>query len=132
MNSVQIIGRLGFDPKIEHVGNDNKAKCTFRVAEGKDDRTVWIDVEAWNKTAELCAEYLSKGRQVGIEGRLGFDEWDDKQTGKKRSKHYIVASRVTFVGSKADAEPKTDHSSYGPPPMGEGGSNSAASEDLPF
>lgn len=63
------------------------------------EEVTFVDITAFGKTAELCGQYLSKGRSVFIEGRLKFDQWDDKQTGQKRSKLAVVAERVQFMPS---------------------------------
>ncbi|MCY3021886.1 MAG: single-stranded DNA-binding protein [Planctomycetota bacterium] len=70
------------------------------------DEVVFVDIDVWGKQAETANQYLSKGRSVFVEGRLKFDQWDDKQTGQKRSKLKVVAERIQFVG---------------PPPSGQGG-----------
>jgi single-strand DNA-binding protein len=75
-------------------------------------RTEWHQITAWGKTAELCAQYLAKGSQVYIEGRLQTEEYQDK-TGAKRSTTKIVAERVQFLGGGSRAEaaptPTTSH-----------------------
>jgi single-strand DNA-binding protein len=70
----------------------------------------FIDIDVWGPQAESCRQYLSKGRAVLIEGRLKFDTWQESD-GNKRSKHSIVADRVTFVG--AGAQDETDASAGG-------------------
>ena len=64
-----------------------------------------MEVVAWKKTAELSAEYLRKGSPVVVEEKLSQDNWTDQETGKKRSKTKVTASRVHFVGSKQDNAP---------------------------
>jgi len=63
----------------------------------KEDVT-FVDITCFGKTAELCSQYLSKGRQALIEGHLKFEQWEDKNGGGKRSKLKVVAERVTFIG----------------------------------
>ena len=103
-NRVIIMGNLTRKPELRYTPSGT-AVADLSVAvnqpKGKDkkDEVVFVDVTAWDKTAEHCCEYLDKGRPVLIEGRLKLDEWEDKDTGKKRSKLAVVAQSVTFLGS---------------------------------
>ena len=63
------------------------------------EEVTFVDIDVWGKQAEAVSQYLSKGRPVFVEGRLKLDQWDDKQTGQKRSKLFVVADRVQFLGS---------------------------------
>lgn len=63
------------------------------------EEVTFVDIEAWGKTAETANQYLSKGRPIFVEGRLKFDQWDDKQSGQKRSKLKVVAMGIQFLGS---------------------------------
>jgi len=65
------------------------------------EEVTFVDCEAWGKTAETMSQYLSKGRPVFIEGRLKLDQWDDKQSGQKRSKLLVVVDRFQFIGGPA-------------------------------
>ena len=76
---------------------------------GQDDQADFFEVTAWEKLGELVNQYLSKGRRCLVQGRLRQDSWDDKETGKKRSKVEVVATDVTFLDG----------------PSGDGGGNSA-------
>lgn len=67
------------------------------------EEVTFVDLEAWGKTAELIAKYLTKGAPAMFEGRLKLDQWDDKTTGKKMSKLKVVIENVQFLGSKGDA-----------------------------
>ena len=62
------------------------------------EEVTFVDIDVWGKQAETANQYLSKGRPVFVEGRLKFDQWDDKQTGQKRSKLKVVAERIQFIG----------------------------------
>lgn len=102
MNTVALIGRLGADPQLRYTSN-GKAVSNFPLAVTRPfnkDETDWFDVVAWGKTAELVANHLTKGRQVGVSGRLQQDRWEHE--GQKRSKVVVVADNITFVGSKDD------------------------------
>ncbi len=105
INHVVIVGRLTRDPDLSYT-QSGSAVCRFSVAvnrssgpaaEGQDDTTSFFNVVAWNKTAELCKEFLSKGKQVGIDGRLQQRRWSGTD-GAKRSSVEIVASNVQFFG----------------------------------
>jgi single-strand DNA-binding protein len=74
---------------------------TFKTRDGENrEETTFVDCEAWGRTAEVMSQYLCKGRPVFIEGRLKLDQWDDRETGKKRSKLKVVIDNFQFVDSK--------------------------------
>jgi single-strand DNA-binding protein len=137
LNKVLIAGNLTRDPQIKFFANE-KAVANFGLAinrrfkaangEAKED-VVFVDVEAWGRTAELVGQYLVKGRSCFIEGRLKLDQWEDKD-GQKRSKLTVVAESVQFTDSK----PATDQPAPAPRPTtpGSGGGASGASDDPPF
>ena len=105
VNKVILIGNLGRDPELRYTqGGQAVANFTLATSERfanksgeQQERTEWHRIVAWGKTGELCAQYLSKGRSVYIEGRLQTREWEDKE-GQKRSTTEIVAQNVTFLG----------------------------------
>src|SRR5689334_21482400 len=107
-NRVILIGNLTRDVELRHTANNTAiAKiglaCNrrWRTPEGEQrEETMFIDCEAWGKTAEFVSQYFSKGRPILIEGRLKLDQWEDKETKAKRSKHVVVAENVQFVDSK--------------------------------
>lgn len=109
VNRVTLIGNLGRDPEIRYVDSGN-AVCNLRVAitervkSGDDwqERTEWVDVVVFGKTAESCAQYLNKGRQVYVEGRLQTREYE--KDGEKRRHTEVVARDVLFLGSGKEAE----------------------------
>ncbi len=114
VNKVMIIGRLGQDPDVRYTPS-NQAVANFTVATSenwtdkntgnKQERTEWHRIVVWGRLAELCKDYLKKGRQVYIEGRLQTRSWDDKE-GKKRYTTEIVANTIQFLGTAPD---KSDH-----------------------
>src|SRR4051794_5122222 len=113
VNKVILIGRLTRDPEMRSFSNGGKvAKFGFAVSNRKknsqtgqwEDVPMFIDCEAYNrgefgKQADLVEQYLAKGRQVFLEGRLELDQWDDKTTGAKRSKHKLVVENMQFLDS---------------------------------
>jgi single-strand DNA-binding protein len=99
MNVVTLIGNLATDVELREFGEDRRL-ATFRLAVdrgGKDGEADFFRIAAWDKQAQLCAEYLTKGRKVAVEGRLKLRSWEDE--GQKRSMVEIVARRVEFIGS---------------------------------
>ena len=101
-NKSIIMGNLARDPDNKKVGENQVTRLVVAVNDVvKKDKAHYIDVETWNKTAENCAKYLAKGRQVLVEGRLFQDIWE--KDGKKNSKLYLKADNVQFLGSKKEA-----------------------------
>jgi single-strand DNA-binding protein len=109
LNKCMIIGNLGADPEMRYTANGN-AVTTFNVATSRNynnaegervDETEWFTVVTWNRLAETCAQYLVKGRQVFVEGRMQTRSWDG-QDGQKRYKTELVAETVKFLGSRSD------------------------------
>ena len=140
-NKVILLGNLTRDPELRYTPQGS-AVCEFALALNysytnkqtgqKVEEVSFIDIVAWGKTGEICAEYLKKGRQVMIEGRLKQDRWE-AQDGKKMSKVRVTAENVQFVGSRpadgggAAGGPKAGGAAgpeEGPPPGQE--------EDIPF
>lgn len=152
VNKVILIGNLGKDPEVRYT-NGGQAVANLRIATSrswtdkqsgqKKEETEWHDVEVWGKQAEQCGEYLAKGRQVYVEGRLKTDSWDDKQTGQKRSRVKVVAETVRFLsggdrGARgAGAGRSGPPAEEGPPggweePSGAGSGGGGAGDDIPF
>lgn len=112
INKAILVGRLGSDPEVRYTPS-GVAVANFNIAtseEWKDkdtgekkERTEWHRIVAWSKLGEICGEYLSKGRQVYIEGRIQTRSWEDRD-GNKRYTTEIVASDVQFLGGR-DAGP---------------------------
>lgn len=100
VNKVILVGRLGQDPELRHT-TSGKAVCNLRLATGDEDKTEWHNVVVWEKPAENCAKYLSKGRQVYVEGRLQTRKYEDK-AGVERKATDVVAYSVQFLGGKGD------------------------------
>ena len=99
INQVILMGRLTRDPEMRTT-TTGKTIASFSLAVdrgGSDDQADFFDITAWEKLGELVNQYLSKGRRCLVQGRLRQDTWDDKETGKKRSKVEVVATDVTFL-----------------------------------
>ena len=121
-----LIGRLTKDPEVRTFSSGGKvANFSFAVnnrrknqATGEwEDEAVFIDCAAFNrgdygKTADLVEQYLAKGSQVYLEGKLHLDKWDDKNTGEKRSKLKVVVDNIQFLDKKGETRPATTNASY--------------------
>jgi single-strand DNA-binding protein len=111
INKAILVGRLGSDPEVRYTPSGD-AVANFSVAtseEWKDknsgekkERTEWHRIVAWRKLGEICGEYLSKGRQVYVEGRIQTRSWDD-QNGVKKYTTEIIATDVQFLGGRDSA-----------------------------
>lgn len=106
-NKIILIGNLTRDVDLRYT-QSGKAVAQFGLAvnEGTGDRqtAMFIDVEVWEKTAEICATYLLKGACVQIDGALKLEQWDDRQSGARRSKHKVVAYNVQFLDTRQNAQ----------------------------
>jgi len=111
VNKVILIGRLGKDPELKYTPSGAPVvRFTLATDEVFKDRngeqqkrTEWHTIVAWSKLAEICGEYLTKGKQVYIEGSIRSRQWED-QSGNKRTSYEIVARDMRMLGSKADTE----------------------------
>jgi single-strand DNA-binding protein len=141
LNKVMLIGNLGKDPELRFTPS-GRAVARFSVATSeqwtdqqgqRQDRTEWHNVVVWGKQAETCGQYLSKGRQVFIEGSVRSRQYDDKE-GQKRYITEIIAQRVQFLGGG-----RGDGAGAGRGAAGGGGSGEDAppaatpeDDDIPF
>src|SRR5580692_11806621 len=124
VNKVMLIGRLTRDPEMRTFSNGGKvANFGFAVSNRRknqqsgqwEDYPMFIDCKAFNrgefgKTADLIEQYLHKGNQAFLEGKLDFEQWDDKTTGAKRSKHVLIVDNVQFLERKdggGEYDPRT-------------------------
>lgn len=106
LNTVTLVGRVGKDPEIKYF-ESGKSKATFTLAVSrptKGKETDWFDLEAWEKTAEIAANYVKKGRQLAVKASLVFENWTDRETGEPRSKPIIRVERLELLGSRAENE----------------------------
>jgi len=145
-NKVILLGNLTRDPELRYtpkgtavarLGLAVNRSYKSETGETKEEVT-FLDVDAWGKQAELIAQYLRKGNPLFVEGRLRLDQWDDKQTGQKRSALKVVMENFQFIGGRAEggqgapapsrppsrpANPTEPPTSDGPPPE---------EDDVPF
>jgi single-strand DNA-binding protein len=150
VNKVILIGRLGKDPAVTYTPSGAPvAKFSLATDEVFKDRsgeqqkrTEWHNIVAWNKLAEICGQYLTKGKQVYIEGSIRSRQWED-QAGNKRTAYDIVARDMKMLGSRADSEraavaaaappPSADRASAERPPAAEPPAEpEITDEDVPF
>jgi len=132
-NKVILLGRLTRDPELRYTPAGSPV-CSFDVAMNRSyttqggerrDEVCYITIVVWGKQGENCAEYLKKGRQALVEGRLTQRSWETPE-GQKRSKHEVVADRVQFMDSRpapGPAAPSADEEAGRPAP---------SDDDVPF
>jgi single-strand DNA-binding protein len=129
VNKVVLVGRIGRAPEVQFTPSGT-AVAKFSVATSetwkdkqgaKQEKTEWHNIVAWNKLAEICGEYVTKGMLVYIEGKLTTRSWEDKGGGKRYATE-IVADTIKMLGG---GKPKETHQESGGP-------SPAADEDIPF
>jgi single-strand DNA-binding protein len=107
-NKVYLMGNLTRDPEMR-VTPKGTAICQFGLAISRTwkdesgqpkEETTFVDIEAWGKQGEVISKYCAKGRPLFVEGRLKFDQWEDKTSGQKRSKLKVVLENFQFIGSR--------------------------------
>ena len=144
INKVILVGNLGRDPEMRYTPNGT-AVANFTVATSEkwkdknsgemQERTEWHRVVVWGKLGEICGQYLSKGRQVYIEGRLQTREWQDKD-GNKRYTTEVVANEMKMLGTRDSressntfkpSEPSSQVPDYSPQPFPD-----ERDDDVPF
>ena len=106
LNKCMIIGNLGSDPEMRYTANGAPV-TSFSVATSRQytrssdgeriEETEWFNIVAWNRTAETCSQYLSKGAKVYVEGRMATRSWEDQSTGQKRYRTELIADQVKFL-----------------------------------
>ena len=108
MNTVTVIGRAGQDADVKYF-ESGKIKTSFSLAvnrwdsKTKEEVTDWYNIEVWDKQAEFAGEYIKRGRQVAVDGRISVSKWNDP-SGETRERYLVVANTVRLLGSKRDAE----------------------------
>jgi len=110
-NKVILVGNLTRDPQVKYttggtavteIGLAVNRQWFDKQSNSRKEETTFVDVTLWGRTAEVAGEYLSKGKQVLIEGRLQLDTWDDRESGQKRSKLRVVGENMTMLGGRGD------------------------------
>jgi single-strand DNA-binding protein len=141
INRVVLVGNLTRDPELRHTGSGTPV-CSLRVAVNsrrKDETGQWTDkpnyfsVSVFGNQAESCAQFLAKGRPVGIDGRLDWREWQ-AQDGSKREAVEIVAESVQFLGGRGDGDGQPEFVRAAAPAADSGADfgPAGADDDIPF
>lgn len=137
LNKVQLIGNLGKDPELRYT-TAGVAVATFTLATNESwkdqdgnlqERTEWHNIVAWRKLAEICGEWLKKGKKVYIEGRIQTRSYDDKNTGAKKYITEIVADNMIMLDGKGGG---SEGGSAPPPAPAQETGSLAKDDDLPF
>jgi single-strand DNA-binding protein len=120
LNKVMIIGHLGRDPEMRYTPS-GRPVTTFTIAVSRSwntadgerrTETEWFNIVAWGNLAEICKQYLYKGQQVYIDGRLQTRRWEDKE-GQKHTSVEVVANEMMMLGDRRDNSSQTQESSEG-------------------
>jgi single-strand DNA-binding protein len=139
VNKVILVGRLGRDPETRYTSG-GQAVCNFSMATDetfkdrsgeRQKRTEWHKIVVWGKQAEIAQQYLKKGSQLYLEGRIQSREWTDKE-GNKRTSFEIVCSNFRMLGSKGDGAGRGGAAGddFGQAPRGRGADDAPAAEEL--
>jgi single-strand DNA-binding protein len=135
LNKVMVIGHLGRDPEMRYTPS-GRPVTTFTVAVSRSwntadgerrSETEWFNIVSWGNLAEICKQYLHKGQQVYIEGRLQTRRWEDKE-GQKRTSVEVVANEMMMLGDRRDnskGSQESDQDDEGPEPV-------ADEDEFPF
>lgn len=135
LNQCAFTGRLGRDPELRYIGNGDKAVTNFSIAVSErykdrdgeqQERTLWLGCVVWGKLAEICNQYLRKGTQVAVGGKLQVREYEDKE-GQKRTATELVVASMTMLGGKRE-----DDERPAAKPAGRAQPRQAPPADLPF
>ena len=137
MNRVVLIGRLTRDPELRYTSGSNAAVCNFTIAvdrgftgQSGDREADFIPIVVWNKQAENVKNYLAKGSQVAVEGRIQVRNYDD-QNGQKRYVTEVIANNVEFLGSKnSSSNTSNDSENVEPTPYDFGDNNEPKGTDV--
>ena len=121
LNRVLLIGNLTRDPELR-VTPKGTSICQFGLAVNRTfkdgtgqsrEETTFVDIEAWGRQGEVISKYCIKGRPLFVEGRLRFDQWEDKTSGQKRSRLTVVLENFQFIGGRGENENESHESSGG-------------------
>ena len=124
VNSVTLVGRAGRDPEVRYFESGSMvANLTLAVnRRSRDDEPDWFNLEIWGKQAQVAADYVKRGSQLGIIGSFQLDSWTDRNSGEERSKPVVRVDRLELLGSKRDNQEAA----------GNFGGSQASDEEIPF
>src|SRR5262252_10018842 len=141
VNKVILIGRLGRDPEMKYTGSGTPF-CRFSMATDdswtdkgsgeRTERTEWHNIVVWDKLAEICNNYLAKGRMVYIEGSLQTREWDDQEGNKRKTTEVRARDMVLLGGGQGEGAPAAAKRTASAAPAGENGGGVITDDDIPF
>ena len=140
VNKVILVGNLGANPEMRSTqGGQSVANLRLATTERwtdkngqKQEQTEWHRVVAWGKLAEICGQYLVKGRQIYVEGRIRTRQWQDQQ-GQKRFTTEIVAQVIQMLGNRTEGAPREDPGAMVPPDeVGTSDFGGGPDDDIPF
>ena len=122
LNKVFLLGNLTRDPDLRGLPS-GQSVCTLGLAVSRrfmnngqeQEETCFVDVSVWGKAAQNCRQYLSKGSQVMVEGRLRWESWDDRNGGGRRSRISVVADNVQFMNTRRRDDNNGDNGGYPAP-----------------
>ena len=138
-NKIFIVGNLGRDPELRYTAQGTPV-CSFSMATNErrkdkngemQDQTTWFRITLWNRLAETASQYLQKGKQVYIEGRLRVEEYVDRD-GKPRHSLEVFATDMQFIGSRGDDVQHERAASAGASPGPGDSQPDLSDEDIPF
>lgn len=140
LNKVMLIGRLTKDPELRYTpGGAAVAQLrmavnhTYRAKEEKKEEVLYIDVSIFGRSADTAKQYLAKGRELFVEGRLQQNDWEDK-SGQKRTTYRVIADRFQFLGGgtgRGGGAPREMEAEAGGPPPDMGGEPAGGNEPAP-
>jgi single-strand DNA-binding protein len=105
MNCITLVGRAGRDPEVRYFESGTMvANLTLAVNRRKDEDPDWFNLEIWGKQAQVAADYVRKGSQIGVIGSCHIEKWTDRTTGQERTKPVVRVDRLQLLGSKKDSE----------------------------
>jgi len=146
INKVILVGRLGRDPEMKYTSGGT-AYCRFSIATDdswtdkgsgeKQDRTEWHSIVVWDRLAEICNQYLTKGKMVYIEGSLQTREWDDKEGVKRkttevRCRDMVMLGGGTGSGGEGSSSSRSESGGGSSGSSSGGGGSAITDDDIPF
>jgi single-strand DNA-binding protein len=140
VNKVIVVGRLGRDPELRYT-QGGQAVANFTVATNeswtnkdgeRQERTEWHRIVAWGKQAEFCGNYLTKGRQVYVEGRLQTREWEDREGDKRRTTEIVAQTIQALGGARRGEEGGSSDSDAPDGPPAATSQPGGGEDDIPF
>jgi single-strand DNA-binding protein len=143
LNKVMLIGNLGRDPEVRSTASGQPV-ANFTLATNRrwtdkngqrQEQTEWHNIVVWGKQAEIAGRYLTKGKQIYVEGHLQTRSWDDRQSGEKKYRTEVVCDFFQMLGQRGGGDLEASAPSGGGPVYDEGaggGSGTPEDDDIPF